>query len=229
MARSTQKKKYIKHLKVPLDVLWDGNIPLTIRVYMMINDAYPKEISTSTLTNVLGDRSADDKGRKAVKGALKALASRGQIVRREGENRLVAEGLPEASPEGLRCIQGWFGGKRLKRQGIPTPLRRALLGQQSANLAAIPYRFTEAEMSWLISRDAFADPAFWARQLGQRIVGSKELFSFAGQVMNALQEHVDGPHIDGLTNPSDALVPSTLSRIDPPLLVKTGPPPTRLA
>jgi hypothetical protein len=156
----------------PLDYLFDERIPVQRRVLMVV--AAYAALDTGTLSRIF------QRSRPQIQEATKALARRGEVTRRNGMVRIVPEAMPdvpEASLSVLRAVHG-----KHKRPGIPTPLKRRLLARQEAGIESIPYKFTEATARWLDERGAFAEPSFWAKQIGKRIAESARLCRFDSSI-----------------------------------------------
>jgi len=190
MADQAGGKTCMNHLQVPIDLLWDDSIPLRTRIYILVTHWRPVPVDTGTLANITRAT------RKQVKAACAALAKKGLIKRNKGKVTMLVEGLPEADPKGLRAVQG-FQGKKTKMTSVPVPLRRRLLAQRRSSAEKIVFRFPQDTMKWLLARDAFDEPAWWAHQLPKQIGGSDALMKRGGWLLRWLMDN--GIDTEGLT------------------------------
>ncbi len=190
MADQAGSKGCMNHLQVPLDVLWDDTMPLRSKVYFLVTHWHPVPVDTGTLVNITRAT------RTQVKGACAALAKKGLIKRSNGKVTMLVEGLPEADPKGLRAVQG-FQGRKTKMTSVPVPLRRRLMAQRRSSAEKIVFRFAPETMEWLLARDAFDEPAWWAHQLPKRIGGSRALTRRGGRMLRWLMDN--GIDTEGLS------------------------------
>lgn len=175
---------------------------------MLVVDAYPRSVSTSTLVNVLTadqEEVPKDKRWKSIQKALGALAKAGVVTRREGENRLIVNSLPETGTKGLKALRGHMGRRGLKREGNPTPVKSWEAGKKSSNLMAITVRFPKDIFEWLNANNMFEDLNMWAQQLPNLIKESPKLTNMGGKLMTYLEGEVGVDNLEGLL-PGDAVL-----------------------
>ena len=197
------KSEFTNDIRAPLDFLWDARTPLRVRVLMLIAHWRPSQVDIGTICNVTRCN------RTQVRDVLKVLAREGRITRSNGKASLTAMGLPEADAKGLRAFRG-FQGKHTKIPGVPVPLRQRLLARDEASAQAVYFRFPLAAMTWMLAKDAFAQPAWWSRQLPKRIEDSKDLTQ-RGQILLKFLE-AGGVEVESITA-TEALVTHTVEAL----------------
>jgi len=190
------KKEFVNGLMFPLELLWAGGIPLTIKIRILVAEAHPVPLDVQSLVNIC------QASRTQVRESLKSLSRKGLISRKEGKVSLVVESLPPVNPKGLASLRAVFG-RRLRRKEIPVPLGERLAAQREASRDRLSWRFPPGVYRWLSERDALSDTRWWGFTLKKRIQGSESLMGSA-RGLSLRAEEVAGD-LAGMT-PEEILV-----------------------
>ena len=190
-------QKMINTLGMPLDFLWEPSFPLKWKILFLVTEAHPVSLDVQTFANLTRE------SRTKVRDCLKSLASQGKILRDDGKVTLVVEELPKETPEsekGLKTFQAVWG-RRLKREGIPVPLRRKLMARKEATITKLGWRLPRQVLIWMDGKGALDDHSWWGRTLPKRIEASDILMAKGTELLALAGDDLLG----GMT-PVEALV-----------------------
>jgi len=190
-----EKKGKPENLLVALDLLWDADIPLQVRIRYLV--ATYGTVDTNTISRLL------DVDRQRVRNALKLLARKGQITRRAGRASLVIESLPDVPDYGLKVLRGLHG--KMKKPGIPTPLKKRLLALRECQEGQIVYRLPADQVAGLITLHAFEEPRFWVKTLPGLVADNRRLKQLGDGLLLVAKKQGYGDDVEGM-NTTEAVV-----------------------